>query len=76
MQIKLYRGNGCRVHNDCFTCPLAVCIYDAPVIRHQSSVRELNAVKVRALRAEGKLVSEIAEIMQVSRRTVFRHLLR
>ena len=28
-QPDLMHGNGCSIHGDCFTCPLAVCRYDS-----------------------------------------------
>lgn len=39
----LYRGNGCRIHPDCFTCPLPDCLWggytgDKSVVQRESAI--------------------------------------
>ena len=72
-----YGGNGCRIHPDCFTCPLEKCIYDTGVTHPQPAVNKarglMNATNAKALRDEGYTTRQIAEILKVTYRTALRY---
>lgn len=65
---------GCRAAKCCLDCPLPACVYDDPSQRHQSQriagVREL----VVFMRDSGASAAKTADTLEISRRTVLRHL--
>jgi len=69
-----YRDDGCDLFPSCLSCPLTRCRYDVP-----GGVRALlnqeRDHQIRVMREEAGLsVDEIADLFEVSRRTVFRAL--
>ena len=66
-----YRDDGCDIHPNCLTCPLARCRYDEP-----GGLRALvNAHRDREIvemRLSGAGVGELAGRFGLSRRSVFR----
>ncbi len=68
-----YPDNGCRIHPSCLSCPLAVCIHDAPE-RVQRSKMRFDEIQARLNR--GISVAAIAREFGVSARTIFRQRLK
>lgn len=68
-----WNDTGCDVHPSCLTCPLKRCIYERS---QRSQATDGKAVAAKALRAEGKGADEIAALLGVSRKTVYRFLAR
>lgn len=66
-----YRDTGCRLHAACLTCPLEVCLYDDPGTTRRL-IRRDSDTEVLRLRAEGLTVTQVAQRLGLSRRTVFR----
>ena len=72
-----YRDDGCHVSPSCLSCPLAVCILDDPSQLQRAAYEARQAArqpKIKALLVRGFGPGEIAEHLQISRRTVFREL--
>ena len=68
-----YRDTGCELHPACLSCPLPFCQYDRLPDVARADERRLEA---RELRAHGLRYPEIAAMMGVTERTVFRALAR
>lgn len=66
-----YRDTGCSLHPACLTCPFETCRYDDPMRSQRSRSFGQETAK---LAAEGMRPHQIAAKLNVSRRTVFRHL--
>jgi len=66
-----YRDTGCDLHPACLSCPLPRCRYDEP---HGSvSVRRRETMQAAArLRSKGLMVSEVAQQLGISERSVYR----
>lgn len=66
-----YRDDGCNLYPSCLACPLPRCRYDAA--RGQLTLEhEERRERVLALRRDGLSVADVATMLGVSRRTVFR----
>lgn len=66
-----YADTGCTLAPLCLDCPLPTCRYDLPGGLRTARVQE-RAIQMQALHAAGYQASEIATMLGVSRRTVFR----
>ena len=64
-----YPDTGCELASSCLECPLATCKYDDPNWNRRNLIRNQEIVR---LRAQGLSVSQIAEIVNTSERTVYR----
>lgn len=65
--------NGCWAYHDCLSCPLPRCVHDShvtPAIAARATTRQ----DVLELAQQGLSADDIAPLVAVSRRTVFRHL--
>ena len=69
-----YHDEGCEFADSCLNCPLPLCIYDEPGGRQRLLKRRRAQEMVRLLTTEGKGIKELAEIFNVSPRTVQRAL--
>jgi len=72
-------GYGCEINPvrlGCLTCPLAVCKYDIPLEQRNRQIRRSRDRRQRILDLAGRGFSTqlIAQTLQVSARTVHRHL--
>jgi transposase-like protein len=68
-----WRDEGCKIHPSCLNCPLERCIEEEP--RGKQRLKAvLRAGRIAQLRRSGKSVREIADIFEVSHRTVQRAL--
>ena len=63
-------SNGCEFYPNCLQCPFPECLLDT----YPSVLSELRKAEARELARQGKPVSEIAEVMELSRRQVERYL--
>ena len=70
-----YQDEGCEYAPACLDCPFPQCLYDAPRGR-QRWLKELRDREIARLYREGRMVAELAEIFEVSLRTVQRALKR
>ena len=66
----IYQSGGCTFYPDCLNCPFPECLIDA----YPSVLSELRKAEARELAKQGKSVSEIATIMELSRKQVKRYL--
>lgn len=64
-----YRDDGCSLAPKCLECPLPECRYCMPPKRAGALLRE---AELRTLLDAGHTADECAELMRVSRRTIFR----
>jgi AraC-like DNA-binding protein len=69
-----YRDTGCEVSPSCFTCPLVKCRYDSDSGGKRALERLNRLDRVAELRRRGLTVDQIAQVLGVSRRTIFRDL--
>ena len=71
-----YKDDGCRVHPECKTCPLSQCIFDQPArSRNPLNVEHDRRVeRVRSLKAQGLTPLEIAAMLGIHKRSVWRYL--
>ena len=71
---KIYEKGGCCFYSSCLDCPFPLsgngCLFDA----QGSVLSELRKAEARELAKQGKSVSEIATIMELSRKQVKRYL--
>ena len=67
-EIDIYQSGGCCFYPDCLTCPFPECLID----NYQSLLSELRKAEARELTKQGKSVSDIATIMELSRKQVKR----
>ncbi|HXH05354.1 MAG TPA: helix-turn-helix domain-containing protein [Vicinamibacterales bacterium] len=67
-----YKDTGCDVSPSCFTCPLVKCRYDTDAGGKRSLQRRARLSQVAALRRRGLTVDQIAQMLGLSRRTIFR----
>lgn len=65
--------NGCKFHDDCFTCPFEDCLYDG-ARRGTVVAKEKIQMVVRGLFTTGLTHQEIAARAGISMRTVYRYL--
>ena len=66
-----YHDQGCSHADSCLSCPFAVCRYDV----HggvRMLIAEQRSHQIIALRAQGKTVIEVADMLSISIRTVRR----
>ncbi len=69
-----YHDEGCELADSCLNCPFARCIYDEPRGK-QRWLKRLRAKEMaRLFTTEGKGVKELAQMFDVSQRTVQRAL--
>ena len=69
-----YRDDGCDLFPSCLSCPLTRCRYDVPG-GVRSLLNQERDHQIRVMREDSGLsVDEIADLFEVSRRTVFRAL--
>ena len=69
-----YRDEGCEFADSCLNCPLPKCIYEEPGGK-QRWLKKLRAREMAKLfTTEGKGMKELAQIFDVSQRTVQRAL--
>jgi DNA-binding NarL/FixJ family response regulator len=68
-----WKDKGCEFFPSCLNCPFPVCIEDEPRGRQKMRKRDRES-RIAALRSEGKSVSEIADMFNLSRRSVYRAL--
>jgi hypothetical protein len=69
-----YHDEGCEFSEFCLSCPLPVCIYDEPDGKQKLLRRRRAAEMARLFTKEGKNIRELAQIFNVSNRTVHRTL--
>lgn len=65
-----WQDRGCNLHPSCLRCPLAVCQFDAP----RAKGRPTQAGTIAELRARGMRPMEIADVLGLNKRSVFRAL--
>ena len=65
----VYRDTGCRESPSCLACPLDACRFDGAFNEARVAARASN---MRALRAKGVSITDLARRFSVSPRTVFR----
>jgi hypothetical protein len=68
-----YKDEGCEYAGSCLECPFPQCLYDEPRGR-QHWLKELRNKEIIRLCKAGRKVSELANIFDVSKRTVQRAL--
>jgi hypothetical protein len=69
-----YHDAGCEFSESCLNCHLPVCVYDEPGGKQRLLKRQRGADMARLFTQEGKSISELANIFDVSIRTVQRAL--
>jgi hypothetical protein len=69
-----YQDAGCEFAEACLNCHLPLCVYDEPGGKQRLLKRRRAAEMVRLASTEGKTVRELAQIFEVSTRTVQRAL--
>lgn len=76
-----YRDEGCEFADNflghkssCLNCPFLKCIYDEPRGRQRWLKRQRDREIIRLFNTEGKGVKELAEMFDISQRTVQRAL--
>lgn len=69
-----YQDNGCEFAPSCLNCPLPVCIYDEQGGRQRLLKKRRAEEMARLLFSEGKNIKEVAQIYNISTRTVQRAL--
>jgi hypothetical protein len=67
----IYEDTGCHVHPKCLECPLPECILDDPMIVRKIERQQRDA-QVMSLLGQGYGTAEVAEMMGLTERTVFR----
>ena len=63
-------SNGCEFYPNCLQCPFPECLLDT----YPSVLSELRKAEARELARQGKPVSEIAEVMELSKQQIRRYL--
>ena len=66
----IYRSGGCVFYPDCLQCPFPECLLDT----YLSVLSELRKAEAKELAGQGKSVSEIAEVMKLSKQQIRRYL--
>ena len=66
----IYRSGGCAFYPDCLQCPFPECLLDT----YPSVLSELRKAEAKELAKQGKLLSEIAKIMGLSKQQTRRYL--
>jgi AraC-like DNA-binding protein len=69
-----YHDAGCEFSKSCLNCHLPVCVYDEPGGKQRLLKRQRAAEMARLFTTERKSVGELAQIFNVSIRTVQRAL--
>jgi len=69
-----YRDEGCELADSCLGCPLPVCIYEEPGGKRRLLKKQRDRKMARLFTEEGKGAKELAQIFDVSQRTVQRAL--
>ena len=69
-----YHDAGCEFSKSCLNCHLPVCVYDEPGGKQALLKRRRAAEMARLFTQEGKSIEELAQIYEVSTRTVHRAL--
>ena len=70
---RLAADTGCKLHDDCLTCPFPECIYNMPLGDRMSIASKIRHDRIRYL-AKSMNVKDIAEQLGISTRTVQRAL--
>lgn len=70
-EVAHYRDDGCDIHPQCLTCPLPRCRYEDPG-GLKGLLNGMRDREIVALKTRGMTIEEIADVFEVSRRTVFR----
>ena len=68
-----YEDQGCELFTSCLNCPFPYCLEEEPWGKERW-LKKTRAKRMLALKNEGKSVTEIARIFEVSPRTVQRAL--
>ncbi len=68
-----YQDEGCEYARSCLECPFPRCLYDDPKGR-QHWFREMRNKEINRLFRSGRKVNELAELFEVSQRTIQRAL--
>jgi len=71
-----YHDEGCEFADSCLNCPLPLCVHDEPGGRQRLLKRQRGCDMARMYTTGGKGIKELAEIFNVSQRTVQRALKR
>ena len=66
----IYQSSGCFFYPDCLQCPFPECLLDT----YPSVLSELRKAEAKELAEQGKSVSEIAEVMALSKQQIRRYL--
>ena len=66
----IQQSGGCFFYPDCLQCPFPECLRDI----YPSVLSELRKAEAKELAEQGKSVSEIAEVMELSERQIIRYL--
>ena len=66
-----YQDEGCEFAQSCLECPFSRCLYDEPGGRHHW-MKELRNKEINKLFRSGRKVKELAELFEVSQRTINR----
>lgn len=69
-----YQDVGCEFASSCLNCPLPLCVYDEPGGKRRLLKRRRAQEMARLFTTEGKGLKELAEMFNVSQRTVQRAL--
>jgi hypothetical protein len=64
-----YHDDGCDIYDSCLTCPLPACRYEMPPGRARVLAQ---ASTLGALLRQGHTMDQAADLLGVSRRTVYR----
>ena len=67
-----FRDTGCEYSPTCLACPLPACRYDAPAPGSPRDRSRERAGEAASLHGEGRSINEIAAMLGISRRSVFR----
>lgn len=57
-----YLGNGCKLYNDCFSCPLSDCVWDEGMNEYK---------QVRLIRIYSSIIAEVSEMIEVCVDTIW-----
>ena len=69
------RDTGCLLYSSCLSCPLSRCLYDEPSREHpKTRIRYKDIYLLR--QSGGYSIETIAQLFNVSKRTVYRALAR
>jgi len=66
----IQQSGGCFFYPDCLQCPFPECLRDI----YPSVLSELRKAEAKELAEQGKSVSEIAEVMALSKQQIRRYL--